>query len=91
MAKIYVYYSVPHNKFVIKYSTSLSTLEVGHTNQYGQILLQVIYLEDSKPKRSLKRMIKQLLYVRKIKSLYRKQIKELKRERRKQVKCYQTH
>lgn len=87
MVKVYVFYSLTHNKFVIKYSKSLSNAhDVDHKNQYNQVLLQIIDLDDLETKRSLKYTLKRIKYISRINSLYRKEIKEIKSERRRH-KC----
>ncbi len=87
MVKVYVFYSLTHNKFVIKYSKSLSNAhDVDYKNQYNQVLLQIIDLDDLETKRSLKYTLKRIKYISRINSLYRKEIKEIKSERRRH-KC----
>ena len=88
MVKVYVFYSLTHNKFVIKYSTGVNTLRVGDVNQYMQVLLQIIDIDSKYRKKSLKYMINRIKYILRIKRLYRKELKEIKLERRTRVKCF---
>ena len=82
MVKICIFYSLTHNKVIVKYSTGVNQLEVGSINQYNQLLLQVINIVDLQHVSSLKRIKSKLKYVKKINSIYREQIKTLDRERR---------
>lgn len=88
MVRVYVFYSLTHNKFVIKYSTGVNTLRVGDVNQYMQVLLQIIDIDSKYRKKSLKYTINRIKYILRIKRLYRKELKEIKLERRARVKCF---
>lgn len=82
MVRVYVYYSLTHNKFVIKYSKSIATVyELGKVNQYNQVLLQVIDLTEPQEK-GLKYTIKRYKYISRINRLYKEEIKDIKAERR---------
>lgn len=82
MVRVYVFYSLTHNKFIIKYSKSIATVyELGKVNQYNQVLLQVIDLTEPQEK-SLKYTIKRYKYISRINKLYRNEIAEIKLERR---------
>lgn len=89
MVRVYVFYSLTHNKFVIKYSTGVNTLQVGDVNQYMQVLLQIIDIDSKYRKKGLKYTINKIKYILRIKRLYRKELKEIKLERRARVKCFQ--
>lgn len=82
MVRVYVLYSLTHNKFVIKYSTAKAYKhEVGYINQYNQVLLQIIDL--SKPhKKGLKYTLDKVKYISRINRLYKEEIKDIKAERR---------
>lgn len=83
--KVYVFYSLTHNKFIIKYSTGVNSLEVGSVNQYQQVLVQIIELTEKSPKKfSLKYTIKKFMYISRINKFYRESLKEIKQERRRQ-------
>ena len=86
MVRVYVFYSLTHNKFVIKYSTGVNTLQVGDVNQYMQVLLQIIDIDSKYRKKGLKYTINKIKYILRIKRLYRKELKEIKLERRARVK-----
>lgn len=88
MVRVYVFYSLTHNKFVIKYSTGVNTLQVGDVNQYMQVLLQIIDIDCKYRKKGLKYTINRIKYILRIKKLYRKELKEIKLERRTRVKCF---
>lgn len=88
MVRVYVFYSLTHNKFVIKYSTGVNTLQVGDVNQYMQVLLQIIDIDSKYRKKGLKYTINKIKYILRIKRLYRKELKEIKLERRARVKCF---
>lgn len=88
MVRVYVFYSLTHNKFVIKYSTGVNTLKVGDVNQYMQVLLQIIDIDSKYRKKVLKYTINRIKYILRIKKLYRKELKEIKLERRTRVKCF---
>lgn len=88
MVRVYVFYSLTHNKFVIKYSTGVNTLQVGDVNQYMQVLLQIIDIDSKYRKKSLKYTINKIKYILRIKRLYRKELKKIKLERRARVKCF---
>lgn len=88
MVKVYVFYSLTHNKFVIKYSTGVNTLQVGDVNQYMQVLLQIIDIDSKYRKKGLKYTINKIKYILRIKKLYRKELKKIKLERRAKSKCF---
>lgn len=81
MVRVYVLYSLTHNKFIIKYSTAKAYKhEVGYINQYNQVLLQIIDL--SKPrKKGLKYTLDKVKYISRINRL-KEEIKDIKAERR---------
>lgn len=44
MIKVYVFFSIPKEKFVIKYLTGAFDKEVGYLTKYNELLVQIIYL-----------------------------------------------
>lgn len=91
MVKIFIYYSLTHNKIVVKYSNGVNLKDVGSVNQFNQLLLQIIDVTDLQHFSSLERIKRRYRYVKKINSIYEDKKKELDRERRHLVNAWKVN
>lgn len=91
MVKIFIYYSLTHNKIVVKYSNGVNFNEVGSINQFNQLLLQIIDVTDLQHLSSLERIKRKIRYVKKINSIYEDKKRELDRERRHLVNAWKVN
>lgn len=91
MVKIFIYYSLTHNKIVVKYSNGVNLKDVGSVNQFNQLLLQIIDVTDLQHFSSLERIKRRYRYVKKINSIYEDKKKELDRERRHLVNAWNVN
>lgn len=91
MVKIFIYYSLTHNKTIVKYSNGVNFYEIGSINQFNQLLLQVIDVTDLQHFSYLDRIRNNIRYVKKINSIYDNKKKELDRERRHLVDAWKVN
>lgn len=88
MIKLYVFYSYPHQKYVIKYLTGYLDKEIGYTTTYNEELVQILYVNSdytcdslfTAPKKraieKIKYRYKRYLYLRKQNIILKNEYKE---------------
>lgn len=87
MIKLYVFYSYPHKKYVIKYLTGYLDKEIGYTTTYNEELVQILYVNPNYTcdslftapvgvKEKIKYRYKRYLYLRRQNIILKKEYKE---------------